>query len=88
MSKRYDRIPVRHGDDESAELFPGRDKDVSFDRSDPVNDQAWEGAGEKYVPQYPSQDRDGSGNPEGVRGIERAGYVLPGSARAARRSTP
>lgn len=25
-----------------------------------MNDRAWKGGGEKYVPQYPSQDRDGS----------------------------
>jgi hypothetical protein len=47
---RSEKVPVRHGDEESAELFPGRDTDVSFDKSDPVNDRAWKGAGDKYVP--------------------------------------
>jgi len=28
---RSEKVPVRHGDEESAELFPGRDTDVSFD---------------------------------------------------------
>jgi hypothetical protein len=50
---RSENVPVRHGHDESAELFSGRDTDVSFDRSDPVNDRAWKGAGEKYAPREP-----------------------------------
>lgn len=53
---RSEGVPVRDGDDESAELFPGRDTDVSFDKSDPVNDRAWQGAGEKYVPQGVESD--------------------------------
>ena len=44
---RSEKVPVRHGDEESAELFPGRDTDVSFDKSDPVNDRTWKGAREK-----------------------------------------
>jgi hypothetical protein len=47
---RSEKVPVRHGSEESAELFPGRDTDVSFDKSDPVNDRAWKGAEDKYVP--------------------------------------
>ena len=50
---RSEKVPVRHGDEESAELFFGRVTDVSFDKSDPVNDRAWKGAGEKYVPKEP-----------------------------------
>ena len=50
---RSEKVPVRHGSEESAELFPGRDTDVSFDKSDPVNDRAWRGAAEKYVPKEP-----------------------------------
>jgi hypothetical protein len=50
---RSEKVPVRHGSEESAELFPGRDTDVSFDKSDPVNDRAWEGTGEKYTPKEP-----------------------------------
>ena len=53
---RSEKVPVRHGDEESAELFPGRDTDVSFDKSDPVNDRAWKGAGEKYVPKEVASD--------------------------------
>jgi hypothetical protein len=37
-------------------VFPGRDTDVSFDKSDPVNDQAWKGAGERYVPKEVESD--------------------------------
>jgi hypothetical protein len=48
-----ERIPVRSGEEEALDLFPGRDADVTFDKSDPVNDRAWEGAGEKYVPKEP-----------------------------------
>jgi hypothetical protein len=47
---RSEKVPVRHGSEESAELFPGRDTDVSFDKSDPVNDRAWKGAEDKDVP--------------------------------------
>ena len=50
---RSEKVPVRHGSEEAADLFPGRDTDVAFDRSDPVNDRAWQGAGEKYVPGEP-----------------------------------
>jgi hypothetical protein len=53
---RSEKVPVRHSSEESAELFPGRDTDVSFDKSDPVNDRAWEGAGEKYVPKEVASD--------------------------------
>jgi hypothetical protein len=53
---RSEKVPVRHGSEESAELFPGRDTDVSFDKSDPVNDRAWKGAGEKYVPKEVASD--------------------------------
>ena len=51
---RSENVPVRHGADESAELFSDRDSDLTFDKSDPVNDRAWKGAGEKYVPQEPN----------------------------------
>jgi len=47
---RSENVPGRHGDEESADLFPGRDADVTFEKSDPVNGRAWKGAGEKYVP--------------------------------------
>jgi hypothetical protein len=53
---RSERVPVRHGDEESAELLPGRDADVSFDKSDPVNDRAWKDAGEKFVPTEPASN--------------------------------
>jgi hypothetical protein len=53
---RSEQVPVRSGSEESAELFPGRDSDVSFDKSDPVNDRAWKGAGEKYSPQEPTSN--------------------------------
>jgi hypothetical protein len=53
-----ENVPVRSGSDESADLFPGRDTDVSFDKSDPVNDRAWKGAGEKYAPREPASKLD------------------------------
>jgi hypothetical protein len=40
---------------------------MSFRQVRPVNDHAWKGAGEKYIPQYPSKDRDGSGTAQGLR---------------------
>jgi hypothetical protein len=52
---RSENVPVRSGEDESADLFPGRDSDASFDRSDPVNDRAW-GASEKYTPKEATSD--------------------------------
>jgi hypothetical protein len=51
---RSENVPVRHEEDESAELFPG-DSDVSFDKSDVVNDRAWGAAG-KYSPKEPTSD--------------------------------
>jgi hypothetical protein len=56
MARRYEKIPVRHGSEESEKLVPGRDADVTFDNSDPVNDRAWKGAGEKYSPQEPASN--------------------------------
>lgn len=53
---RSEKVPVRSGSEESAELFPGRDSDVSFDKSDPVNDRAWQGAGDRYVPKEVASD--------------------------------
>jgi hypothetical protein len=53
---RSENVPVRSGSEESAELFPGRDADVTFDRSDPVNERAWKGASEKYSPQEPTSN--------------------------------
>jgi hypothetical protein len=48
-------VSVRSGEDESADLFPGRDSDAKFDRSDPVNDRTW-GSTEKYTPKKATSD--------------------------------
>jgi hypothetical protein len=46
-------VPVRSVEDEALDLFPDRDSVERFDKSDPVNDRAWKGAGEKYAPREP-----------------------------------
>ncbi len=56
-------MPVKSHEDESGELFREKDNSVSTPSSDPINDRAWEGLGEKYVPRYPSGKRDRSGWP-------------------------